>query len=385
MTSCYVLAFRREPDGRLALLEDEGEGPCGLGAPGQRVVVPEDGAGVLLLVGTPFASGIESYRRDGASGRLWWVELEQEELGVASALAVSRDGTQVYAASASGDGLVVHSREAATGRLGFLQAVREQDAGVEGLQAPRALAVGPDDRDVYVAASREDEAGRRGTVVRLRREADGSLVFGEAIETGPLAGGDALEALAVSPDGTEVLGLDPGVLGGEAAAVLRFARDPDTGQLAFLERVSLLTPGLFDGSASWLALRPDGRRLYLGGLTMPVTGVALAVGRDAAGALEPLAALTTIGIPARGAVGPGGRFVYTSGAQGVRVLVPEADAGAAALGGLLGLALSPGMRRRRARVRASARGRRPSRPTRRGRRGRPPARPTSRAAAGRGA
>lgn len=385
VTSCYVLPFRREPDGRLALLDGEGVGDCGLVAPGQRVVAPADGEGVLLLVNGGTESGIESHLRDAASGRLAPVDLETEKLGVATALAVSRDGTRVYATSASRDGLVVYTRNAATGQLGFLQELREGDAGVDGLVAPRAVAVSPDDRDVYVAASREDDAGRRGTIVRLRRGPEGTLAYGEALETGPLGGGDALVELLVSPDGAELLGLDGGALVGEAAAVLRHARDPEDGGLAFLERTSLRVPGLFDGSASWLALRPDGERLYLGGLTLPVEEIVLAVERSTEGALTPLAGIGTVGIPTRGAVSPDGRFVYTSGAAGVRVLAPEADAAGAALAALLGLALSRRARRGRGRARASARARRRGPPTWPGPRGRRPAPPTSRPAAGRGA
>lgn len=391
-TPAWAIALRRLPDGRLARLEGEDVGEYPLNTPGVRVATTADGGGVLVLVSSASAAAVVSYLRDADTGRLTFVENENANLmASAFALAPSRDGTRVYVTSPGQDGVVVYGRDPATGALVFVQRVRQQDAGVDGLRDPNEIVVSPDDQHVYVSAFRQDGTAFRETVAVLRREGDGTLAFVEAVETGPVAGAPGLADLRVTPDGAELLVLDGGKPGFESAAVLRFARDPEDGRLAAPVRAPLDAPGLFSGTAAWLGLRPDGTRIYLGGLSLAPTtaGVVLACARDETGALAPLDAVDVGVISGRGAVSPDGRAVYTSAAQGVRVLVPEPRGAAAALGALVALSLRRRPRRpaRRGAARAPASGpaRTPGPPTRRGPRGRTPAPATSRAPAGRGA
>jgi DNA-binding beta-propeller fold protein YncE len=386
----WTIALRRLPDGRLARLEGEDVGEYPLNTPGARVAATADGGGVLVLVSGAGVASVVSYRRAADTGRLTFVENENANLmGSAFALAPSHDGTRVYVTSPGQDGVVVYGRDPATGALGFVQRVRQQDAGVDGLWDPNEIAVSPDDRSVYVSAFRKDGAEFRETVAWLRREGDGTLRFLGALETGPLSGSPGLADLRVTPDGAELLALDGGQLGVASAAVLRFARDPEDGRLAAPIRAPLDAPGLFAGTAAWLGLRPDGARLFVGGLSLvPTAGLVVAYARDADGALAPLDAVDVGVVSGRGAVSPDGRAVYTSAAQGVRVLVPEPRGAGAAPGAFVALILLRRLRRpaRRDRARAPASGpaRTPSPPTRPAPRGRTPARATSRAPAGRG-
>jgi hypothetical protein len=342
----WTIALRRRPDGRLARLVGEDVGEYPLGTPGVRVVVTADGGGVLVLLSSPGVAAVVSYLRDAQSGALTVVEAESVNLlGSVYALAASADGTRVFVSSPGQDGIVVYARDPATGALAFAQRVREVDAGVEGLVDPTALAVGPGDRHLYAAAFVQVQGAFREVVALLRREEDGSLAFVEAVETGALVGTPGLGDLALAPDGAELLALDSGSLLARGAAVLRFARDAEDGRLAPPVRETLAAPGFFDGVLSWLALSPDGGRAVFGGLSfVPATeAVVTSYERDPAGALAPRAGVAVGPITTRGAVSPDGRFVYTSDAQGVRVLVPEAGAGAAPAA-LVALAL-----RRRAR------------------------------------
>jgi len=347
----FVVALRRKVDGRLAFVEE-----YVLSVPGTRVAAPSDGLGVLAIASTPGAAAVVSYRRNGADGKLTWVENEFESLSSSAwALQPSRDGTRVYVTSPAQDGVVVYARDAATGLLSFAQNVREADAGVSGLVDPTHLAVSPDDRDVYAAAFVQDGQEFRETIALLRREPNDSLVFVEALEVGALAAVVGLSGLLVAPDGAELLALDGGTLASGGAAVLRFARDPD-GRLSPSGAEPIAAAGFFQGFVSWLALRPDGQRIFFGGVAnaAPVGAPVTAWSRDGAGALAPLARVETGVISESGVASPDGRFVYTSTALGARVL-PEPHAAAAGATTLVGLALSRRAQRVRRRARASAR------------------------------
>jgi 6-phosphogluconolactonase (cycloisomerase 2 family) len=348
--SGYVLALRREASGTLAFVEEHA-----LATPGARIVAPGDGLGVLALASAPGVAVIVSFLRNPADGKLTGVENETQNLANSGhSLAVSRDGRLVYASSPGQDAVVVYDREPATGVLVFAQRLAESDADVSGLIDPTSLAVGPDDRHVYAAAFRRDGDAFREVVALLRREPDDALTFVESVDTPTLAGAPGLADLVIAPDGTEVLALDSGALPASdatAPAVLRYARDPADGRLSFAGAEPLVEPGFFAGTLEWLALRPDGERLFAGGLSLTEPahpdGAVVAWAR-ASGALTPLIrvdlgdGVTPGPITSRGAVSRDGRFVYTNLAQGVRVLVPEPGAAAAgsALATLAALAFS---------------------------------------------
>jgi 6-phosphogluconolactonase (cycloisomerase 2 family) len=354
-SDAYLIALRRQRDGRLAFVD---EYPLFEG-PGTRVVVAPDGRHVLVAAVTASEAALVVYERDVESGALAWIETESADLGgSAAALAIARDGTRVYVATPKQDALVAYARDAESGLLTFAQRIHEGDPGVSGLIAPHDVVVSPDDRHVYATGFVEGQSAFVATVALLRRAEDGSLAFVEAGTAGleDLGVGGPL-ALLVAPDGGELLALDGGQVGGADATVRRFARAAADGRLSFSEGEPLAS-ALFAGTASWFALRPDGRRLFVGGFSLaPVGAPALAYDRDEAGALTPVARVEPGGgYNGRGATSPDGHFVYTSQASGVRVLAPEAGGGAAAaVAGLAARAFSRRERRGPRRARASAR------------------------------
>lgn len=346
VTPGWTIALRREANGKLAVVEE-----YAIATPGTRVVAPSDGLGLLVLASTSGTAVIVSYLRNGADGKLTGVENEGQNLANSGhSLAASHDGKLVYVTSPGQDAVVAYDRVPATGVLVFAQRVAESDADVSGLVDPTSLAVSPDDRNVYVAAFRRDGDEFFETIVSLRREEDDALRFVGAVDTGPLAGGPGIADLLATPDGAEVLALDSGALAGGGPAVLRFARDPGDGRLSFVAAEPLAEPGFFLGTLYWMALRPDGGRLFAGGLSVTVpsqpTGVVAAWALRNEGALDSLTTVDTQVFTDRGAVSPDGRYVYTNLAQGVRVLVPETSGAAGAAAALAALAL--GRRGRRA-------------------------------------
>ena len=355
LSDVYLLALRREADGTLEPIE---EYPL-LDGKGRRIVVPPDGLGVLALIHANVGqSVVRSYRRNPVDGKLTKQEDESENLGSSPfALATSHDGTLVYVSSYGNDGVVAYARDAATGALQFADRVRNQDEGVSGLVDPTWLAVSPDDRHVYtVGLEGEDE-----TIVVLEREEDDTLSFVEALRIDDsFATQRPLDALAVTPDGEELLALHGApAVANPHPAVLRYARSAADGRLTFVGAESLSRPGFSGVFIQWFALAPDGRSLFLDWLSVdPPIGAALTEwARAEDGALAPVASVPITLKATVGAVSADGAWLYTVPAQGVRVFaVPEPrGAAAAALAVLAALAATRRGPRARPPARASAR------------------------------
>jgi 6-phosphogluconolactonase (cycloisomerase 2 family) len=112
------------------------------------------------------------------SGRLRLIQaLENAVDGVeglfgARSAAVSPDGAHVYVASGLRDSLAVFARDPADGRLAFVEGHRDGVEGVDGLADARQVVVSPDGAHVYVAS-----AGDPGVAVFARDPATGQLAF----------------------------------------------------------------------------------------------------------------------------------------------------------------------------------------------------------------
>jgi hypothetical protein len=152
-------------------------------------------------------------------------------------VAVSPDGAHVFVASATDDALAVFSRDAASGLLEPFDVLREGGDGVTGLDGANQVAVSPDGLSVYVSSPVSE-----AIAVFSRDAATGALAFVEA-EPGLAAG-----YLEVSPDGQKVL-----LAGGELAI---FDRDPADGSLAFDRTL------VWFGVGHGFAYSPDGRHAY---------------------------------------------------------------------------------------------------------------------------
>ena len=266
---------------------------------------------------------------DPASGEMAFGEIQQNGvfgvggLSGASAIAVSPDDAHVYALGAFSNAIVSFARQTDEmaedfGRLTFLEFDQNGVGGVAGMGAPVALALSDDGRHVYVAGEENDTLA-----VFERNRLEASANFGrleyvthytnntlDADEQPIAAGMGGIRDVAVSADGTTVY-----VLGAEVGTLARFARDPVTGELDFVDFLQ-------DGGNGGLA---GARSVLLDDLSL-----SLYVAGEAAGAITRLqidladGALTFAGQIANGDPAPAtGGSVF--GLEGVTALFQSLD------------------------------------------------------------
>jgi cysteine-rich repeat protein len=227
-----VLVFARQQNGMVALVESiQGNGFL----PG-ITVSPE---GNHVYVGT-LDPGV--YSRDPVTGRL---TPAQDISFCGASVVMSPDGANLYAACG---GIEVFSRNVVTGEITLLEFHVDGSGGVEGLDGANSVALSADGRHLYVTGETDD------AVVAFERDSTGALTFVEAERDG-IDGVDGLDGarfVTVSPNGALVY-----VAGYSDNAVAVFARDPSTGQLAFVQVEQVPV-------ADSVIASPDGLDVYVG-------------------------------------------------------------------------------------------------------------------------
>jgi 6-phosphogluconolactonase (cycloisomerase 2 family) len=246
---------------------------------------PESGAlssvGCVSNSGDDGRTGTEGFCSDG------------DALSGAADLAVSPDGRFVYVVSRASSGVAWLERDPATGALtqrGCLKEVPRGDrcGATSGLWGAAGVAVSPDGRHVYVAASVD------GVLLTFARDpGSGALTFAGCVSDdgsdGRCENGTGLAgatSVVVSPDGGAVYAT---AFGG---AVTGYARDVATGlltpQACLLDDAvpgSPCTAAPALAGATALAVSPDSRQLLVASSEDSALGV---FGRDpASGALTP--------------------------------------------------------------------------------------------------
>jgi len=201
----YALAVfgRNGITGKLAFLEVQRDGIDGvddLHGVSSVAVSPE---GEYVYATAYFDGALAVFRRDKATGKLAFVEVHRDGVGSVEGLrgaysvAPSPDGKYVYVAGGGDHAVAVFSRDSATGGLAFVEVQQDDAGGVDGLQVALSVAVSPDGRYVYVAGR-----GEHALAMFSRDERTGKLRFVESLRD-DLGGVDGLQGasfVTVSPD-----------------------------------------------------------------------------------------------------------------------------------------------------------------------------------------
>ena len=259
-----VTVFRRlATTGGLNFVESEKNGlgyADGIGI-ATAVAVSPDGRNVYAtgttLLGdgalAAFAPGVLSFLQV----KLYDPDLIAGLAGISSAV-VSPDGKHVYTTGYDGNAISLFARSATSGSLSFVESQSSGVAGVQGLGGARSVIVSPDGKHVYAAGFLDN-----ALAVFARNAATGALSFVEYQQDG-VAGVDGLagaHSVAISPDGKHVF-----VAGFEDSAVAVFSRNPTSGHLSFVEVDKNGVGGVAGlGGIDSVAVSPDGKHVYAAG------------------------------------------------------------------------------------------------------------------------
>jgi len=260
-----VAVFRRDAvSGDLSFVQTLKDGEGGVdGLRGaQAVAVSPDGSEVHVLGSR--ADALTIFPRDVLTGELTFLQMLKDNrngvdgLNSAWSLAFSPDGQHVYVASQYDDSVATFRRDVFSGEWTCVQVLRDDRGGVDGLDRANAVTVSPDGNHVYVAGYSDD------AVAVFRRDVvSGELTFVQALRNGQddVEGLNGAGSVTVSPDGTHLY-----ALGSLDDAVAVFQRDPLSGELTFvqsLEDGQQAINGL-DGAHS-ITISPDGSHVYIAG------------------------------------------------------------------------------------------------------------------------
>jgi len=184
-------------------------------AGGLDVLVSPDDAHVYVAGSADDA--VAMFERDKATGTLGFIDVIRDGIGAVDGLAGARSlvadagGQHVYVAAGNGDAVAVLARDAASGRLEFVQVRRNNQNGVEHLNAPLELVLLDDDSQLWAVAAGAD------AVVRFERDTDGRLQAAGHFrqgeddgDGGQLDGLAGIRSLAAGADGAVVVVADDG-------------------------------------------------------------------------------------------------------------------------------------------------------------------------------
>jgi 6-phosphogluconolactonase (cycloisomerase 2 family) len=204
-------------------------------------------AGIALAAGAGKLSFVNA-KRDGQGG--------VTGLDFAWDVVASPDGRSVYATGDNANALVTFSRNRDTGKLSYVNTKVDGQGGIDGLGGANGLAMSPDARTVYVTGASDDSIA---TFRRNRKTGKLRFLNAKLDGQGGVDGLDLAEGIAVSPNGKSVY-----VTGYGDNAVATFRRNRDTGKLKFVN-AKVDGQGGVDGLAGAfeVSASPDGKSVYV--------------------------------------------------------------------------------------------------------------------------
>ncbi len=259
-----VVAIALGAAGSLTFVEQDKNGDPGISTLSLAidVAVSPDGSNVYAVAST--SNAVTTFTRN-PDGTLTFLEADVDgAVGVdglmgARSVVVSPDGTNVYVTGNGEAAIASFERVAGTGALNYLGVIKDGDApGVDGLTGAWGVAMDADGDNVYVAANGDSSVA---TFDRLGTGAGGLLSWVEVDkESDPgIDGLGTATGVSVSRDGANVY-----VASCTSNAVATFTRTDATGALGFLESDKNGDPGVSEmACARGVVVSPDGNDVYV--------------------------------------------------------------------------------------------------------------------------
>jgi 6-phosphogluconolactonase (cycloisomerase 2 family) len=184
-----------------------------------RFLYVANGSGVTVLDRDPSNCALSATQPAGAAS------------GQVTGLTISPGNKHLYAIDPFGKRIFVFARDTSTGAVTLTQTITQGVAGAAGLDGVRGIVVSSDGKNVYTVAETENALG-----VWSRNDTTGDLSPQTVVRNGDALAGSLARAqtLVISPDGTSIyVGAS-----GPTNAVSAFRRDPATGNVTFLQKVT---------------------------------------------------------------------------------------------------------------------------------------------------
>jgi 6-phosphogluconolactonase (cycloisomerase 2 family) len=236
-----------------AVYENHVSGISGLKRPLGVAITPDQKS---LYVQTE-EGALVAFSRDSLTGDLTFLHEYPLTGNAGREVVVSRDNAFVYASTPNGGFGPVNrfTRDTGTGELSGLTA--EGNAS-----QPRAFAISPDDRYLYVGGEQDIVVYERdlgtGALTEVQRLVDG---------VGGVTGLVPADSLAISGDGESLYAVSAG-----ENSLVSFVRDPATGRLTYLTSQFQSVGGITGlTKAIQVSLSPDGKSIYVASETEGVT------------------------------------------------------------------------------------------------------------------
>ena len=249
-----IAVFARDSGGGLTFVQAQRDGLPGPDHRLRGLAVSPDGAHVYAC-GFGQENDVAVLARDASSGMLTPIEVVSTGLPPTYAVRVSPDGAQVYAAGPTAKALTAFQRHPTTGRLTRLASWRDGVDGVQGLDGALSIALSADGASVYVAGFYG-----HSVAVFARDAATGLLSFVQAVRSGVegVQGLKGATGMVASSDGAHLW-----AAGWADKSIVLFARDTNGGRLGFVEaRRDVVTDWIGMGQVNPPLVSPDGRYLY---------------------------------------------------------------------------------------------------------------------------
>ncbi len=241
------------------------------------VAVSPDGTKVFAAGSTETSAGGDAFTvraYNASNGAVLWTQHYNREGNMddyAHAVAVSPDGTRVFAVgqtqTAEGGGaFTVRAYNASNGTVLWTQHYNR-----EGTLYDRAMAVAvsPDGSRVFAAGFTQTTAGGDAFTVRAYGASNGTLLWGRHYDREGNKN-DVAEAVAVSPDGSRVFaaGYTQTTAGGDAFTVRAYGAS--NGAVLWTQHYD--RQGSLGDEAKAVAVSPDGSRVFAAGYTQTTAG-----------------------------------------------------------------------------------------------------------------